>query len=120
MVVAIAIAIGNSILMSVPVGSDSTIGAVGDSVGAAVAHRAVGVRYTVGRGAVGVGVSVDITVHAVGDLAVGADTALDATQRRSNTGWKVIWWEEVVVDVLDEDSLALHTGKYFPRGRFYV
>lgn len=65
---------------------------------------------------VGVGMSVYIAIHAIGDLPVGADTTLDASQRWSHTGGEIIWGEKVMVDVLDEDSLALQTGKYFSRG----
>lgn len=108
----------DGVAVGVPI-CGSAIGAVGDTIGAAV-HRAVGVGCdTVGRGvAVGMGVSVSVDfTHAIGmDLAVGAvgaDAALDAVQGRGHAGWLVIWWEEVVVDVFDEDSLALHTGKYF-------
>jgi hypothetical protein len=38
----------------------------------------------------------------------GANAALDATQRRGYTGWFSCWRKQIVVDILDEDSLALH------------
>ncbi len=95
---------------------------VGDAVRHSVAHRAIGavgraVGNAVGwRGDMAVGVSGAIcgTIHPVGrgvSLAVGrgADAALDTTQRRGHTGGVSGWWKQIVVDVLDEDSLALHT-----------
>lgn len=96
-----------------------TIG--GMAVGDPVAHRAVGtIRRAVGnavgrRGGMAVGVSGAIcsTVHPIGRgmiIAVGggANAALDATQRRGYTGWFSCWRKQIVVDILDEDSLALH------------
>jgi len=46
-------------------------------------------------------------------LAVGAvstDTALRDVQRRRNTGRLLVWRDEVVSDVFDEDTLALFRG----------
>jgi hypothetical protein len=57
------------------------------------------------------------TVHAVGlvALAIGLvcpDAALQAQQGWSQAGWLATRWEQVVVDILDEDSLSLLYGKY--------
>lgn len=46
------------------------------------------------------------TIGTVG-LAVGADTALRDAQRRSNARLLLVWWQEVVCDVFDENTLAL-------------
>jgi len=42
-----------------------------------------------------------------GDVAVGADTALDGVKRRGDMRGLVLRRNEVVGDVLDEDALAL-------------
>jgi len=95
---------------SVPIGAIAdTVGVAVDTIGRPV-HRAVGaVANTVGRG-VSVGVSSTVgTIHAIGLLLilVGAHTALDTSQRGSNAGGLAIWREQIVVDILDENSLSL-------------
>jgi hypothetical protein len=62
--------------------------------------------------AVGVSSTVAGTVHAIGLvlILVGAHAALDTSQRGSNAGGFTIRWKQVVVDVLDEDSLSLQQG----------
>ena len=107
----------------------SSIGVtIGRAVGVAVhlvtvhtvhtVHRAVGtvrgsvdpVGVTIWRGGVAVGVSSAVgTVHTVGlvRVAVGADSALNAQERRGDAGGLATRWKQVVVDIFDEDSLSL-------------
>lgn len=40
-------------------------------------------------------------------LAIGADTALRDAQRRCNARLLLVWWQEVMCDVFDENTLAL-------------
>lgn len=76
------------------------------------------VGVTIRRGGVAVGVSSAVgtvhTVHTVGLVrgAVGANSSLDAQERRGDAGGLAIRWKQVVVDIFDEDSLSLRQGKY--------
>lgn len=73
---------------------------------AGLRRSAVGVRGTLGVLHDNAGVLVSDTLGlAIG--AVGADTALGDVQRRRDAGWLLVWRDEVVSDVFDENALAL-------------
>lgn len=97
----------------------SSIGVtIGRAVGVAVhlvtvhtVRRAVGtVRASIDPVGVAVGVSSAVgTVHTIGlvRVAVGADSSLNAQERRGDAGGLAIRWKQVVVDIFDKDSLSL-------------
>ena len=76
-----------------------TIGTIGVAVGVAIGVGAVDTVHAVGRGALAIGL-------------VSPDAALQTQQGWSEAGWLATRWEQVVVDILDEDSLSLLYGKY--------
>lgn len=111
------------------VGAVDPIGVAVDSVGAvgsvAVDSVGVAVDMAVGVSVDSVGVTVDsvlrmtidsvgVAVHAVG-AGIGAHATLDLIQGRGDDGVLTLWRNEIVDDVLDEDSLALRQGKYLTR-----
>lgn len=54
---------------------------------------------------------VGVTVGLAIDMAIGADSALQFQQRRSNACWLSVRGDEIVNDVFDEDSLALYIDR---------
>jgi hypothetical protein len=69
----------------------------------------------VGMGAVGAH-----TIRSICIVAVSPDTALKAQKRWGCTGRLTTRWEQVVIDVLDENSLSLLHGKHsIKQERFY-
>jgi hypothetical protein len=109
--------VGSAVSVAIGVSIGITVGMTVDATGRAV-RRAIGAIDTVGRGvAVGMSGTITSTVHAIGLVLnpVGADAALDASQRGGNTGGFALRWEQVVVNVFDKDSLSLQHGKYSPR-----
>ena len=112
---------GRAIAVGVPVGLGVVaVDPVGSPIGSAVGRRAIGAVGVVGgtvgwHGGVAVGVSGAVAgpVHAIGRVFVvgarGAHATLDASQRRSNTRGLAVRRKQVVVDILDEDSLALQS-----------
>ena len=69
-------------------------------------RSAVGVRCALGVLHNNAGVLVSDTLT-LAIRAVSADTALGDVQRRRDAGRLLVWRDEVVSDVFDEDTLAL-------------